>query len=330
MHVHRVGGRHTFSVAAPRYYRAELASKHFDLMVEDLNKVPLFATRWFRGPLVLLVHHLFGATAFREAGLPVATATWLLERPLARVYGDVPVEAVSESTAQDLVGRGLRRDNMVVIENGVDLGFFHPDPEVPRYTEPTMLYLGRIKKYKGIDLVLRALARLRDQGVAGRLIIVGKGDYTERLWRLRDALGLQHRVEMPGFVSEEAKRQLFRRAWVHVLTSPKEGWGISNLEAAACGTPTVASDSPGLRDSVVDGETGYLVPHGDIDVLAGRLRAILEDAALRDRLGSGARAFAQRFTWERAADLTEAHLERVLAGVASGAPWTASWEAPWT
>ena len=78
MHVHRVGSRYTFSLAAPRYYRAELASEPFDLMVEDLNKVPLFATRWFRGPLVLLVHHLFGATAFHEAGLPVAAATWVL------------------------------------------------------------------------------------------------------------------------------------------------------------------------------------------------------------------------------------------------------------
>ncbi|HEX9107229.1 MAG TPA: glycosyltransferase family 4 protein [Longimicrobiales bacterium] len=316
MQVHRTGGRYTFSTAAPSYYRRQLAAKGFDLVVEDLNKVPLFTPLWYRGPLVLLVHHLFGATAFHEAGPLLAGATWLLERPLDLIYRGVPTEAVSQSTAQDLVRRGFHREDITVIENGVDLAGCTPGREEERFPEPTMLYLGRLKKYKGVDLILRALARLRDEGVPGRLIIGGKGDYAGPLARLRDELGLQDRVEMPGFVSEEEKRNLFRRTWVHVLTSPKEGWGISNLEAAACGTPTVASDSPGLRDSVVDGETGFLVPHGDVEALARRLRAVLEDPALRRRLGVGARAFAERFTWERAANATEAHLQRVLAGVA--------------
>jgi glycosyltransferase involved in cell wall biosynthesis len=118
---------------------------------------------------------------------------------------------------------------------------------------------------------------------------------------------------MPGFVDETAKRELMRRAWVHALTSPKEGWGITNIEAAASGTPTVASDSPGLRDSLVDGQTGLLVPHGDVEALAGALRKVIEDTALRTRLSDGARAFAARFTWDRSADLTVQHLEEVIA-----------------
>jgi glycosyltransferase involved in cell wall biosynthesis len=133
---------------------------------------------------------------------------------------------------------------------------------------------------------------------------------------LRDELQLQDRVEMPGFVSEEEKRTLFRRTWVHVLTSPKEGWGISNLEAAACGTATVASDSPGLRDSVVHEQTGFLVPHTDVAALAERLRQVLTRPDLRDTLGVGARRFAERYTWERAAQATEAHLLQVLGRAA--------------
>jgi glycosyltransferase involved in cell wall biosynthesis len=117
-------------------------------------------------------------------------------------------------------------------------------------------------------------------------------------------------VEFRGFVSEDEKLELFRRAWVHVLTSPKEGWGITNLEAAACGTPTVASDSPGLRDSVLEGETGFLVPHGDVARLAGRIRALVQEPELRERLGRTAHAFAQRFTWDRAAEETEAFLHQ--------------------
>ncbi len=314
LEVHRVGGRYTFNLVAPRYYRTELAARDFDVMVEDLNKVPLFAPFWSRSPLVLLVHHLFGRTAFEEAPFPMALATWLLERPLGRVYRDVPVEAVSRSTAEDLVERGFSTDQIVVIPNGVDLTFYSPSEAEPRFVVPTLLYLGRLKRYKRVDLVVRALARLRDRGMDARLVIAGRGDHEPELRRLISKLGLQDAVEMPGFVSEEEKRRLFRQAWVHVLTSPREGWGITNLEAAACGTPTVASDSPGLRDSVVDGETGFLVPHGDVGALADRLGRLLTDADLRRRLGMQARAFAERFSWGRAAVDTEVHLRRVVEG----------------
>lgn len=314
MEVHRAGGRHTFPLMAAAYHRRQLAARSFDVLIEDLNKVPVFLPYWRRDtPTVLLVHHLFGATAFQEAGLPVATATWLLERPLATFYGGVPVQAVSESTALDLVSRGFRRDRIEVIENGVDLDFYSPDPAVPRYDVPTVLYLGRLQKYKRVDLVILALGRLRDAGVPARLVVAGRGHALAELRRLVAELHLEDRVEFAGFVSEARKRELFRRAWVHALTSPKEGWGISNMEAAACGTATVASDAPGLRDSVRDGETGFLVPHGDVEAIADRLRRIMEDPALREQLGRQARHFAGHYSWERSAGRTEAHLERVLA-----------------
>ena len=104
---------------------------------------------------------------------------------------------------------------------------------------------------------------------------------------------------------------LLRRAWSLVFASPKEGWGITNLEAAACGTPVVASDSPGLRESVRHGETGYLVPHGDVAAMGERLRQIAEAPDLVTRLGAHGRRFAETFTWERAASETVAHLAEV-------------------
>jgi glycosyltransferase involved in cell wall biosynthesis len=315
MEVHRAGTRYTFNVAAPRYYRRRLSHRDFDVMVEDLNKVPLLTPLWARHRLALLVHHLFGRTAFQEASLPLATATWLLERPLGRMYRRVPTMAVSRSTALDLAERGLAVEEIAVIPNGVDLARYSPAPSVARFEAPTILYLGRLKRYKRVDLPIRAIAALRDAGVAVRLIIAGTGDQEDALRSLRDELGLAGMVELRGFVSEEEKLDLFRRAWVHVLTSPKEGWGITNLEAAACGTPTVASDSPGLRDSVRDGETGFLVPHGDVVALADRIRALVEDPGLRDVLGRKAHRFAQRFTWDRAAEETE----RFLGDVARAA-----------
>jgi glycosyltransferase involved in cell wall biosynthesis len=311
MRIHRVGGRHTFTLAAAPFYRRRLAGEAFDVVVEDLNKIPLFTPYWVRRPLVLLVHHLFGSTAFREASVPFAAATWLFERPIPLVYRGLPAEAVSESTRDDLVARGLRRSDVRVIHNGVDVEFFRPEPSVPRDPEPTFLSVGRLKKYKRIDHAIEAVARLKSRGVCVRLRIAGKGDDEPRLREIVASRGVGELVSFEGFVTEERKRDLMRRAWATVQPSPKEGWGITTIEAAACGTPTVASDSPGLRESVVDGRTGILCPHGDVDALASALARLAQDAGEVARLGAGAHAFAQGFTWDRAADLTEAHLAEV-------------------
>ncbi len=311
MDVHRTGSRFTFNMAGPSYYRRRLAHRDYDVMVEDLNKVPLLAPIWARHRLVLLVHHLFGVTAFQEASATVAAVTWLLERPLGRLYRRVPTMAVSRSTARDLGERGLPEDEIAVIPNGVDMARFRAATPEDRFETPTILYLGRLKRYKRVDLPIRAVAQLRAEGFPVRMIVAGTGDHGAELRKLRDELGLSpDDVDFRGFVDEAEKVELFRRTWLHVLTSPKEGWGITNLEAAACGTPTVASDSPGLRDSVVDGETGYLVRHGDVAALAGRIRRVVTDPALRDALGHGALQFARRFTWDRAADQTEDFLRR--------------------
>ena len=313
MRVHRVGSRYNYNAVAPFYYRKHLRHFPFDLFIEDLNKVPIFAPYWAVPPVVLLVHHLFGSIAFQEESLPVATATWLLERPLAFCYRTAPVVSVSDSTAEDLVARGFRSEQIQVIENGVDVQHYQPDASQGRFDRPTVLYLGRLKRYKRVDLVVDAFAAIIKQLPEARLIIAGTGDARDALNAQIDRLGLSGSVTMPGFVDEPEKLRLLRGAWVHVLTSPKEGWGISVLEAAGCGTCTVASDSPGLRDSVKDGVTGFLVPHANRATLAERIITILIDPVLRDRLGHQARQFAEQFTWESAADRMEKFLLDVIS-----------------
>jgi len=315
--IHRVGGRYTLSFAAPRYFRRRLRAERFDVVVEDLNKVPFFSPLWGAGravlPVALVVHHLFGTAAFKEASFPVAAATWLLERPVPRVYRSVPIAAVSPSTAEDLVRRGIPRDGIEIIPNGVDYDLLSPDVDNERFSEPTLVYLGRLKRYKRIDLVLRAVATLVDRGLSCRFLVAGRGNDRPRLEGLRDSLDIKDNVEFLGFVSEPAKRELLRMSWINVITSVKEGWGISNLEAAACGTPTIASDVPGLRDSVVDGVTGFLVPHGDVKVLSDRIEELLKNEELRARLEHGARSFAEDFGWDAMARRMEQFLqERVV------------------
>jgi glycosyltransferase involved in cell wall biosynthesis len=211
------------------------------------------------------------------------------------------------------VQRGLSSDQIEVIRNGIDVDHYTPG-DVPRYERPTLLYLGRLKRYKHIDLGLEAAARLVAEGIDLELVIVGDGEESAALQAKARALGIEGRAHFLGFIDEERKLEVLRRSWVHVLTSPKEGWGISNLEAAACGTPSVASDSPGLRESVVDGATGLLVPHGDVPALTEALRRLLRDPDLHTRMSRQARAFARRFSWDATTDAVEAALIRVVAG----------------
>jgi glycosyltransferase involved in cell wall biosynthesis len=308
--IHRTGTRNTYPFVAHRYFAANLRSNGYDVLIEDLNKIPLFVPLWGERKVVALVHHLFGGTVFREASPPLAAAVWLSEQPLGLVYRKVPFEAVSVSTANDLVARGIPRSSIRVIYNGVDSVRLTPDP-LERSPTPVFVYLGRLKKYKRVDNVIRAFAALNVHEAS--LEIAGTGDYRASLERLVNSLGLTDRVRFLGFVAEEKKVHLLRRAWASMLASPKEGWGISNLEAAACGTPVIAADAPGIRESVVDGETGFLVPPNDIDAMAAAMRGIVVSRDLVDVLGAAGRRFAETFTWERAARETLSHLEEVVA-----------------
>jgi len=313
LRVHRVGGRHTFALRARGAVRRLLAASRYDVVVEDINKLPLYLTQLTDLPFCVIVPHLFGTTAFAEASWPIATVVWAAERLIPRVYRRAAFHAISDSTRDDLVRRGILRERIEVIYPGVDAAWYSPDPATPRADDPTFLYVGRLKRYKGVETAVQALGLARQARPDVTLEIAGQGDDRARLERLVRALGLGAAVRFLGFVPEEEKRRLLRRAWAVVFPSPKEGWGISNVEAAACGTPAIASDSPGLRESVRHGETGFLVPHRDARALADCMLALAADPALVARLGRGARAFAEQLSWERAARATEAQLQRVLA-----------------
>jgi len=313
MDVHRVGVRQTFAGLAFSYYRRHLARAPWDLLLEDINKMPLFTPLWGGQARnkAALVPHLFGGTAFLELPAPLAAAVWLSERPLGLVYRRTPFEAISESTRDDLVARGIPHENIEVIYPGVDTRTYTPSTH-HRAPSPTFAYLGRLKKYKGVDQVIRSFALMQNHEAT--LEVAGAGDYQPALEALARSLDLGERVRFLGRISEAEKLALLRRAWGLVFASPKEGWGITNLEAAACATPAVASNSPGIRESVRHGETGFLVPHGDAAAMAVAMDRLAASRALVDQLGQNARRFAESLTWERAADETERHLTRLTGG----------------
>jgi glycosyltransferase involved in cell wall biosynthesis len=309
INVVRVATRKTFAAAVVPFYRRMLARAPFDLLVEDINKIPLYSPLWSRHKVAALVPHLFGSTAFQALPAPLAACVWLAERPLSTVYRNVAFEAISESTRDDLVDRGIARERVEVIYPGIDNVGYTPLANA-RAATPVFAYLGRLKKYKGVQHVIRGLAAMRNREAV--LEIAGAGDYRPELESLVASLDLGARVRFLGRISEPEKLALLRRSWGLVFASPKEGWGITNLEAAACATPVIASNSPGIRESIRDGETGYLVPHGDAGAMGSAMDRLSNSRELVESLGRDARRFSETFTWERAADETERHLTRVI------------------
>ena len=314
--VMRRGARYSWALRARSTIRRALAANPYDVVVEDVNKVPLFTAGLTDVPSSVIVPHLFGTTAFGEASWPVAATVWLLERPLPRAYRRSAFHAISRATADDLVARGVPRDRIRVIYPGVDSVWYSPDPSVGRTAHPSFLYVGRLKRYKGVDTAVRALAALRADVPNATLDVAGAGDDRVRLERLVHALGVEGAVHFHGFVDEETKRRLLRHTWANIFPSLKEGWGMTNLEAAACGTPSLAADTSALRESVRDGDTGFLVPYGDAPALSIAMRRLAADRALVERLGRAARAFASDFSWRRTAEETEQHLVETVQGAA--------------
>lgn len=311
--VHRHGGRHSFAMVGRRAIRRGVQEFAPDVIVDDINKLPLYTPTLTDKPVYAIVPHLFGTTAFEEVSWPTAALVWTAERAIPRIYRRARFHAISDSTRDDLIARGIPADRIAVVYPGVDTARFIPDAATPRGIPPRFVYIGRLKRYKGVEYLIAALAIARREEPALTLDIAGSGDDRPRLEALAAAAGQAGSVRFLGFVDEPTRLRLLREAVANVFPSPKEGWGITVMEAAACGTASLASDSPGLRDSVKDGQTGILVPHADPAALAREMLRLARDPALVERLGRAARAWAEQLSWDAAADTVEAHLKELHA-----------------
>ena len=298
--VRRYGNRYSYYTQVGQACRRYLRAERPDLLVEAHNKLPFLTPLYARAPRLVIVHHLFGTTAFRQVPAPVAAAVVVAEALIPYLYRGVSFVAISESSREDLIQRGIPAEAIRVVLPGVDSDRYRAAPGA-RAEGPLIGFVGRVEWYKRLDVLLRALVRVHRQGVPARLVIAGTGRALPQVTALRRALGLEAHVELPGFVDEAEKVRLLQRAHVMVQPSEKEGWGLTVIEANACGTPVIAAAVPGLRDSVCDGETGLLVPPADEEALAAALLRVLGDGELRERLSRGAQAWARRFRWDVAA-----------------------------
>lgn len=266
-----------------------------DVVIDDVAHAFPWISQFFTHKSVVgQVHHVHqNALAFELN--PVVAKTVAISEKAIKYYKAVIV--VSESTKQALINLGVQKDRMRVIPNGIDTDFYKPMAKSP---SPTIIWVGRVKRYKRVDHVLLAFSIVEKQLPEAKLIIVGTGDYLENIKSLAKKLRLKN-VFFSGFVDEKTKVMLMASAWVIVSSSVVEGWGMTITEGAACGTPAVAYDVAGLRDSISNNETGLLVSDGNIGALAQNLLRVLQDTQLRVNLCNNALKRTEQFSWDKIA-----------------------------
>lgn len=310
MHLERCG-------ALPRYYggmpvrvRRACAAGGIDLVVDCLNKVPFHSPLYAGRPVLALCHHLFGEVAFQQVAWPIAAGVFLAERGLATVYRRCLFVAISESSRDDLVARGIAPERIRLSHPGIRRPERKIDPEAPRPCR--IAYVGRLERYKRVDVLLEAAAALVERFPELEIVVIGRGPERARLESRARALGLADRTRFTGFVDDTERDALLAGTRACVFASEKEGWGLTVIEANALATPVVASDVPGLRDSIRHEQTGLLVPAGDVPAFADALERLLAEDAFSLGIRRAAYEWSRHFDWSRAADEMEAAIEAVI------------------
>ncbi|MEJ5256233.1 MAG: glycosyltransferase family 4 protein [Acidimicrobiales bacterium] len=279
---------------------AELRGLHGprDALVEIWNGVPFLSPMWARGPRICLIHHVHRNMWRLVLEERLARLGETLElRVLPPIYRRTPIVTLSESSRRELIEQmHFRPERVHVVPPGIDPRF---SPGGEKSPTPLVVSVGRLMPSKGFDTLIRTCAVVREQVPDLELVIVGDGYERDNLEHLISGLDATGWVHLVGRRSDDELIELYRRAWAVASASIAEGWGMTLTEAAACGTPAVATRIAGHLDSVAENQSGLLAD-SERD-FAAKLTNLLTDHDLRARLSEGARKHADRFTWDATA-----------------------------
>ncbi len=302
--VFRKGSKFTVYFWAPVYYILFLRKNNYDLIIDCENGIPFFSPVFSRVPCIFVVYHIHKEVFNRELGVFKRMLGNFLEGFLMpKVYGNIPIVTISKCTGKDLMKLGFTEKNINIICPGISLPSDLQDIKKTDY--PSIVYFNRFSKYKNVEDTIYVLQKLIKEIPDIKLSIGGcKGTARENEYKkLVRNLGLDNNIEFFPFVEKDTdKFNILGFHWVHILPSMKEGFGISVIESAAVGTPTVGYDVPGLRSTVINGKTGFLVPYRNVDMLVKATLEILTRDKTREYMVKNCKEFSRNFTWEKTAN----------------------------
>jgi glycosyltransferase involved in cell wall biosynthesis len=266
-----------------------------DHVLEVQNGMPFLARLFSRAKVTVLVHHVH-REQWSILHPVLARVGWFMESRVAvRVNRGTSYVAVSEVTRSELVDLGVCATDITIAWNGLPEAPEH-EPR-PENQAPQLVMLVRLVPHKRVEHAMDCVAALRDRFPGLHLTVMGSGWWEPQLLQHRTDLGLEDDVTFLGHVSDRTKFEVLSGAWVHLLPSVKEGWGLSIVEAASVGVPSVAyADAGGVCESILDGVTGLLAL--DEADLVAQVDRLLADPALRRDLGDKARIRSAQFSWQ--------------------------------
>lgn len=260
--------------------------RHFDVVIDSVAHAVPFFSQFFNKNTIGLVHHVHQDVVEFELNPLIARVVKLAERGL-KYYKHLI--SVSETTKQELIERFKIDENRItVIKNGLDHEKYRPGN---KFSTPTVLWIGRLKKYKN---PLDAILIFRRLKVKAKLYIVGDGDLKNEV---KSAIGNDPNIVYLGRVSEEEKVKLYQGSWVVLSTSYIEGWGMTIVEANASGTPAIGYNRGSLPEIIKDGINGFIVDYKDYDKAAQKLEYILEDEGVMKELSKKSYESSLQYDW---------------------------------
>jgi glycosyltransferase involved in cell wall biosynthesis len=297
--IYRKGGRYSVYLWAPIWYMTKFR-KQSDVIVDVENGIPFFTPLFSRKKKICLVYHVHGKQFFYELSFPLSFIGYVLERYVFPfLYHNIPIMAISESTKRELTRIGFKASKITIVTPGIQKTSFRFQGLLKKYKRPTILYLGRIKRYKRIDILISVLPEILKHHPEARLLIAGWGTEAPVISDLIMKSKHRKHIELIGPVSELEKKTLIHKSWVFVNPSLHEGWGISVIEANLFATPAVAFQVPGLSDAIKNKKSGFLCK--DKKEFVEKLNLLLTDHKLRNTMSVNAREWAEKFSWDKAA-----------------------------
>lgn len=301
----RIGrNRYVHSLQAFTYYARKLKDK-FDIVIEVVNTAPYFSVFFGKkSRRFLFYHQLAGNVWFHEARPPISYVGRYVLEPLATRLlsrADVKTITVSESTKRDLAHFGFKAERTHIISEGIQL---KPIPKldiVQKYDNPTMLSLGALRAMKRTMHQISAFERAKQYIPNLQLKIAGsaEGSYGHKVLDRINTSPFANDIEYLGKVTEQSKIQLMQKSHLITVTSIKEGWGLIVTEAASQGTPAVVYDVDGLRDSVRNGDTGFVTAPSP-SALADGVQTLLADQEQYAEIREAAWRWSKQITFNNA------------------------------
>lgn len=302
----RQGGETTVHFHAWRWYKSQIkAGAKYDVVVDEINTIPFFTPLYVKTSRVAYIHQLAKEVWSYEAIFPISLVGRILEPVFLKPYKKEEVVTVSESTRNDLSDLGFQADYIHIVRNSQAIEPVKDVESLVKERELTLLYVGALRPMKRVEEVIKVAHYVKKKIPDVRLWIAGEGKlrYKKQLAKLVEKLEMQDSVDFFGRITEDKKTDSMRRAHFVLVTSVREGWGIVVIEANACGMPAAVYNVPGLRDSVIDGETGIISLDANPQELAARIIETANQPEVYKAMRKNAYERSKLFDWNRSAEV---------------------------